>query len=175
MDSDIVVSLVGLAGVAVGAILGIAATHLKLGKEHKLAYDRDLRDKRLPHYQGLYHALAILPRESKPGEEPSRSDLAQMRETLHEWYFGEEAGGLFLTTDARKTYFDLQDRLKVLGEPTGGGESQTLSPSDREALYLLASGLRHQMIADLGTAMPPLLTWDRPGETPKPPKRALRG
>jgi hypothetical protein len=77
-------SWVGLVGILVGAAAGSLGTFITTQKrmrlEHRLSYDRDLRDTRLPHYQRLYHASGCIPREWRSGQEPPRQALLEMRE-----------------------------------------------------------------------------------------------
>jgi hypothetical protein len=94
-------ALIGIAGVVLGALAGTIATYLttrsKMRWELVYAYDRELRDKRLPHYQKLFHLSGAVPREWRPGTVPSRAELWQIRQQFHDWYFGTDAGGMFLT------------------------------------------------------------------------------
>jgi hypothetical protein len=99
--------LIGLFGALLGTLIGAIATYLttrsnmRLTLEH--SYDQTLRDKRLERYQALFHASKCLPRYWLPTENPTRKDLQQFRQDFHDWYFGEEAGGMFLTRQ-QKTY-----------------------------------------------------------------------
>lgn len=140
------------------------------------AYDRELRDKRLPHYQKLFHLSGAVPREWRPGTVPSRAELGQIREQFHDWYFGTDAGGMFLTEAARDRYFALQNGLQTAAAgpgPSGdGGGGEPLAAAEQTTLYQLASALRHQLSADVGTAQSPRLDWAQPGPTLAPPSRA---
>jgi len=168
---------IGLLGALLGALAGAVATYLttrsamQLELEH--AYDRTLRDKRLERYQHLFHASKCLPRYWLPTEVPTRSDLRRIRDRFHDWYFGEEAGGMFLTPAAKNIYMRL---LNLLAETMEGGEGgsdavtdSALSAAESQALRDLASELRHQLAEDVGAANPPRLRWTRLGPTPPPP------
>src|SRR5512133_3964341 len=100
----------------VGLIVGGAATFLttraQLRIEAEHAYDRALRDLRLSHYQELFHLTETLPREWGTPGAPDRVDLVATRERFHGWFFGEEAGGMFLSQGAREVYFELQNELQ---------------------------------------------------------------
>jgi hypothetical protein len=157
--------LAGLLGAVVGAVAGGLVTYvttrsrLRIELEH--AYDQALRDKRLAHYQRLFHLSRCLPREWRQGEEPTRRDLLEFREDFHNWYFGDEAGGMFLTQAAKDLYMDLMNALEEAGSGGPGiGDADdrrvsVLSLEESNAARDLASRLRHQMARDVGTAQAP--------------------
>jgi hypothetical protein len=100
-------------------------------------------------------------------EEPTRNDLRQYMRNFHDWYFGEDAGGMFLTVEAKDIYMRL---LNLLAETAysdeGGPDSEAdgpLSATESQTLRELASELRHQLAEDVGAANPPRLRWTRPG------------
>ena len=161
---------VAIAGVVLGAIAGAVptffATRSNLRLEFTHAYDRVLRDARLTHYQRLFHLSECVPREWRPAD-PSRAELLEFRERFHDWYFGEEAGGLFLTERARQAYFRLQNQLQQEGTRDGG--STPLADAESAHLRELASELRHQLAEDVGTAQPPHEPWSKPDPTLAPP------
>jgi hypothetical protein len=163
---------IGLISVAVGAVLGTATTLLttrsRVDLEQRAAFDRELRSLRLPHYQALHAVSAALPRERAPGTEPTRADLLLLRETFHDWYFGPQAGGMFLTEAGRRAYFALANELQVAGrDGPEGAERATAGELGR--LLDLAHRLRQQLRQDLGTAEPPKVAWTARGATPAPP------
>jgi hypothetical protein len=168
---------VGLAGVVLGALIGALTTYLttrstmRIELEH--SYDRALRDRRLERYQRLFHISRCLPRYWLPGEAPTRQDLHRFRQDLHDWYFSEEAGGMFLTAPAKEAYMRL---LNILAEAmredqddVQRSERSPLSADESRALRELASELRHQLAEDVGAANPPRLRWTRLGRTTAPP------
>lgn len=137
------------------------------------SYDRGLRDKRMECYQGLFRVTECLPRYWLPAETPTRHDLYRFRKSFHDWYFGEEAGGMFLTPSAKDAYIRLVNALaemmdKADGEPERS-ELPLLSPIESQILRELASELRHQLAEDVGSANPPRLRWTRLGRTSPPP------
>ena len=164
---------VGVTGIIVGALAGAIGTFFTTKSTMRLefenAYDRSLRDIRLDHYQRLFHISECVPREWRAGE-PTRHDLLGFREEFHSWYFGENAGGLFLTSSARDYYFQLQNELQAqASRQHGEGELDRISPEASKVLRKFASDLRHQLAADLGTAEPPRVRWTRLGPTLAPP------
>jgi hypothetical protein len=143
--------------------------------ELEYAYDRTLREQRLEHYQKLFYVSRRLPRHWAPhlADQLTRQDAARLREEFHDWYFGEPAGGMFLTSAAKHRYMTLANALT---EASGDQDEQadvgteSLVPSeDHKRLRELASDLRHQLAEDVGAAHPPRLRWYRPERTVRPP------
>ena len=106
-------------------------------------------------------------------EEPRRKDLHQYLQDFHDWYFGEDAGGMFLTPAAKEISMRL---LNLLAEAAfagadgpNGAADHRLSAAESRALRQLASELRHQLAEDTGASNPPQLRWTRPGPQPPPP------
>ncbi len=102
---------------ALGLLAGGAATYFttraQLRAEAEHAYDRSRsRDLRLPHYQRLFHLTRVMPREWLPSTIPCKVNVISIRESLRDWYFSEESGGMFLSQPARDQYFRLYDELE---------------------------------------------------------------
>lgn len=169
--------IVGLLAAVLGAAAGGITTYLTTRKTMWLTlehtYDKALREIRLPHYQQLFSISECIPREWRPTEEPTREDLRRFRQTFHNWYFGDEAGGMFLPEATRRLYFHLQNALEQAAvgtvDPAGSALESTLSADEKAVLYSRASALRHQLTWDLGAAEPPKLPWARVGPTLPPP------
>lgn len=157
---------------AFGLLAGGAATYfttraqLRLEAEH--IYDRSLRKLRLPHYQRLFHLTRVMPREWLPLTIPCKVDVISIRESLRDWYFGEESRGMFLSQPARDRYFRLYDELEsaIAGL---NDDAESLSREGAAELRQLASALRHQLAADLGVAERPRTKWIMPAKTQPPP------
>jgi hypothetical protein len=171
-------AIIGFSGAILGVLLGAIATYLttrsnmRLTLEH--AYDQALQGKRLERYQELFHISRCLPRYWPPGhEEPARRDLQQYMDSFHDRYFGEGAGGMFLTSAAKDIYMHLLNLLAELAftdrdEPEGPA-GRPLSAAESQALRGLAGDLRRQLAEDTGAANPPHLRWIRPGPQAPPP------
>lgn len=164
---------IGLLGVVLGGLVGAISAYVTtrsnmlLQLEH--AYDMTLRDRRLERYQKLFHISQCLPRYWVDGTAPSRSDLVNYREAFSGWYFGEEAGGMYLTPTSKSLYLAMQSAL-LYGAQPGPGEAAD-SPISHEVLESIrrcASDLRHQLAEDVGVAQPPRLRWVRVGRTEPP-------
>ncbi|GGL20035.1 hypothetical protein [Mangrovihabitans endophyticus] len=170
-------ALIGLAGVIVGALLSAITTYFTMRSTKRIelehAYDRALRDKRLESYQRLFHVSKCLPRYWRAEETPTRQDLRRYRRDFHDWYFGEDAGGLFLSDAAKGAYLRLLNSLAEVAltnrDVPEGSQEPPLSAEESRVLRALASELRHQLAADIGTANPPRLQWTRPSQTISPP------
>lgn len=156
--------LSGALGGLLGGIVTFLATRTKARLELLQAHDLALQAERLARYQRLFHLSGRLARYWRPGQEAGREDLISLSETLHDWYFGEEAGGLFLTQAAKTQYLLLQNALT---DVASAGASQ-LSEQESKALRDLASGLRHQLVEDIGAANPPRIRSLRLRATPPP-------
>ena len=122
---------------------------------------------RIPHYQQLFHLTKSMPREFP--EIPWRSDLLDFRQQFHDWYFSEQAGGMFLSQAARDDYFTLQNELQsVAGRMSA--DSELVGPDDSASLRTKASALRHQLTTDLGAAER-RAKWIIPRSIAPPPQR----
>jgi hypothetical protein len=158
-----------LAGILAGGVVTYATSRSQLRTEAEHAYDRALRDLRLPHYQELFHLTRSIPREFR--ETPQRSDLLDFREQFHNWYFSEQAGGMYLSQAARDAYFALQNELQsVAGRMSA--DSELVCQHDSATLRKKASALRHQLTTDLGTAERPRFSRVIPQSIPPPPQRS---
>ncbi|MFD1535677.1 hypothetical protein [Nonomuraea guangzhouensis] len=167
---------IGFFGATLGALVGAIATYLtarsnmRLTLEH--SYDQTLQEKRLERYQALFHVSKCLPRYWPPMEqEPKRKDLQQYMRDFHDWYFGEEAGGMFLTATAKDIYMRLLNLLAEAAFKGGDGPDgdSPLTAAESEALREVAGELRRQLAEDVGAAHPPRLRWTRPGPQASPP------
>jgi hypothetical protein len=157
-----------LAGILAGGIVTYATSRSQLRIEAEHAYDRALRDLRLPYYQELFHLTRNIPREFLEFlEKPRRSDLLEIREQFHNWYFSEQAGGMFLSQAAREAYFFLQNELQSIARRMST-DSELVGEYDSAILRKKASELRHQLTTDLGTAERPRIGWIVPRSIPPP-------
>jgi hypothetical protein len=167
--------VIGLVGVVLGGLIGAVTSYLTtrssllLQLEH--SYDVALRDRRLERYQALFHLSERIPRRWRPGAEPSRADLLGFWAMFHDWYFGEGAGGMFLTPEAKARYLRLQNALieAAREDANGTADSAPLTDPESHLLRHLASELRHQLAEDVGAAHPPRLRWTRVGRTVEAP------
>ncbi|GIF17618.1 hypothetical protein BJ973_009417 [Actinoplanes tereljensis] len=172
---------VALIAALVGAMAGTLSTYLtlrpKLTLELEYAYDRTLRDKRIDAYQRLFYVTRHFPRFYLEDERPTGSDLRQCRQELHDWYFNRDAGGMFLTAAAKRSFLELQNHIAGLafvdGRPRDDGGDQ-ISPEEGDQLIALGRRLRHQLVADIGSANTARISGTRPGPPLDPPRSILR-
>jgi hypothetical protein len=155
-------------GLLAGGVATYFTTRAQLRLEAEHAYDRSLRDLRLPHYQRLFHLTRVMPREWLPSTIPCKMDVISIRESLRDWYFGEESGGMFLSQPARDQYFRLYDELETAVAGLDD-DSEILSSEGAAELRQRASALRHQLAADLGVAERPRTKWIMPARVQAPP------
>lgn len=165
--------VIGLLGAIVGGLLAGVVTYMttrsRLRIELMYAHDQRLHDQRVARYQQLFHISRYLPRQWYLTEEPTRKDVLGIREEFHNWYFGEEAGGMFLTSDAKIKYMELQNALQEVAEGQPSSPDSPLTTTESQRLRDLGSALRHQLTQDVGAADPPRLRWRALGPTLPPP------
>jgi len=164
---ELLVGLLGaLVGTAVGGLSVFLTNRAQMRRELSYAYDRELRAHRIEAYMSLYRRTDKLPRYWRTN--PKRMELSDFSEAFEGWYFGE-AGGLFLSDQARDAYLSmLAVMATVAGE--GPGEDQ-LSNEDTERLWRAGQALRRRLAADIGAAEDPQLAGRLPAVSPAPTVR----
>jgi hypothetical protein len=138
----------GLFGLISGALLAYLGAVLKFRKDLEAAYDKDLREKRIEVYKELWSQLQLLARFDQP-EPLTPRNLEKLSVAMRVWYF--ETGGLYLSEEARVTYFDLKRSIKDLLDSNRYGNKEVLSDEDSEAMSKKASLLRARLTRDVGT------------------------
>ncbi|GIM90259.1 hypothetical protein [Paractinoplanes toevensis] len=172
---------VALVAALVGAMAGTLSTYLtlrpKLTLELEYAYDRTLRDQRIDAYQRLFYVTRHFPRFYLEDERPTGADLQKYRHELQDWYFNQDAGGMFLTAAAKRAFLELQNHIAGLvftdGRPRDDASEQ-ISPETGDELLALGRRLRHQLVADIGSANTARIPGTRPGAPLDPPGTILR-
>ena len=149
------VAVIGLVGSAAGAIwAAYVGTRRRVLAELEGRYDADLRGLRLAVYPKLWAALEPLAlyARSPPGR-PTRAEIKDLTRELRSWYFHD--GGLYLSSQARQAYFQLQDGLTVVTTSerwdADGTPSDELDADTYESLRRLGSWLRTTLTYDVGT------------------------
>jgi hypothetical protein len=90
---------------------------LRVPQDLQIAYDKDLRDRRIRHYGRLWSLM--LPLAKYPEPDPLSYERAkELSLSLRRWYFSH--GGLFLTQNTRDKYFNVQDGLKIVAQKREG-------------------------------------------------------
>jgi hypothetical protein len=151
---------IGLLGVILGTLVGAVATYLTTRANTLLqiqhSHDQTLIEKRLERYQELFHISKCLPSYWLPGEEPHGNDLRQLRQDLTDWYFGESAGGMFLSLAAKQRFMSLLYAIvDIAYVKSQEWENFSLTLEQSQSLRQLASKLRHQLAEDVGASNPP--------------------
>ncbi len=143
--------LVGFLGALVGAAAGglsvFLTTRAQMQRELAYTYDRELRARRMEAYVSLYKRTDKLPRYWPIN--PERRELRDFSEAFHEWYFSE-AGGLFLSDDAKESYFSAMGVMATVARE--GSEQDQLSDGDIDRLWRAGETLRGRLAADIGAA-----------------------
>jgi hypothetical protein len=169
---QVVIALVGaILGGLLGGVITYATTRSRLRLELMHAHDQVLQEQRLARYQQLFHISRRIPRQWRSAKEPTREELNEICTELHDWYFSEEAGGMFLTPTAQTRYMELQNALQETADASSSSPDSPLSPAESQRLRDLARELRHQLAQDVGAADPPRLKWGKPGPLLPPQPR----
>ncbi|MGI5405015.1 hypothetical protein ACQEVG_37325 [Streptomyces sp. CA-135486] len=94
------------------------------------------------------------------------------RNTFRDWYFGADAGGMFLTSASKVCYLNLQNALIDVHclDATGTAAAEPLEEAESRLLRHLASELGHQLAEDVGASHPPRLRWSRADRTVEGPE-----
>ncbi|HKQ00030.1 MAG TPA: hypothetical protein VJ735_06840 [Actinomycetes bacterium] len=164
---ELLVGLLGaLLGTAAGGLSVFLTSRAQMRRELEYAYDRELRARRIEAYMSFYKRTDKLPRYWRTN--PRRMELSDSSQAFDGWYFGE-AGGLFLSDEARRAYLEMLGVMAtVAGE--GGGQDQ-LPDEDIERLWRAGQALRRKLAADIGAAEDPRLAGRLPAMSPPPAVR----
>jgi hypothetical protein len=158
-------------GLLIGGVITYMTSRAQLRIQAEHNYDVALRDLRLPHYQELFHLTGTIPREWWPSSALTRREVLALRERFHDWYFGEGAGGLFLSQAARTAYSALQNELQEVARNLAGDEDH-MSIDDIRKVRERGSLLRHRLSSDLGAAEEARRSWTLPS-SPTHPKSLM--
>jgi len=152
-----------ITGTATGGLSVFLTSRAQMRRELVYTYDQNLRARRVDAYQGSYKLTSKMPRQW-PGEAPVRREMHEWAHQFDDWYFGE-AGGMFLTNDARDAYTNaLETMSAVLDE---GPDDATLTAEEVRRLWKAGQNLRRVLAADIGAANRPHM----PGPLPDPTAR----
>jgi hypothetical protein len=164
---ELLVGLLGaLVGTAAGGLSVFLTSRAQMRRELEYAYDRELRARRIEAYMSLYKRTDKLPRYWRTN--PKRMELSNFSEAFDPWYFGE-AGGLFLSDEARRAYHSMLEIMATVADE-GSGEDQ-LSDEDIQRLWRAGQALRRRLAADIGAADDPRLVGRLPEISPAPTVR----
>lgn len=106
--------------------------------------DIHLREQRIKVYAAIWQATSILPRWPR-ATDVTYPDILRFSETLRSWFFAEQ-GGMWLSTDARAVYGDLQETIwQILPQRAEG----VITTEDYDAILAKCSALRKELTNDL--------------------------
>ncbi len=154
-------------GLLAGGVITYMTSRAQLRIQAEHNYDLALRDLRLSHYQELFHLTGTIPREWWPSSALTKRDVLALRERFHDWYFGEEAGGMFLSQDARTAYSALQVELQEAARNLASDED-LMGIDDIRRIRERGSILRHRLSSDLGAAEQARQSWTLPSSPSHP-------
>jgi len=107
--------------------------------------DVHLREQRTRVYATIWKETGIVPRWPR-ATNVTYGDILHFSEKLRAWYFGEQ-GGMWLSTEARKAYGNLQEtNTQVIA---GKAVDDRLVDDDYEAILAKCSALRTELTNDL--------------------------
>ncbi len=106
----LVVALAGLFGTVLAALVSYRQGVLKVTQDLQIEYDKDLRNRRINHYNELWKILFPLGKYPEP-RRLSHEQLESLGQAIEQWYF--TGGGLFLSERTREHFSDLQDGLRI--------------------------------------------------------------
>lgn len=89
---------------------------------------------------------------------PTREQSRPYSRQFHDWYFGEDAGGMFLSPAAKELYIRLLSKIAEVAyrvKPVGEAAEQPYTDAESQQLRSRASELWHQLAEDVGTVNPP--------------------
>jgi hypothetical protein len=149
MGKDILVAIVtGLLGIISGALVAYVSAVLKFRKDLEAEYDKDLRNQRINVYKDLWRRLDLVARYDRP-KPLNASTLQELTVSMRQWYF--EIGGLYLSEESRKTYFDFKKTIEKLLKSSKYEAGELLNPQDTTIVLDQASLLRARLTKDVGT------------------------
>ena len=169
LANPLIPSLIGVAGVIAGVILGAifklnSDTKIELLKQehnreiklvektHKLEseYDLDLRTRRIESYKKLWGLMFVLRQQNKP-ELVIIDDLIDLKRKFTEWYY-LEGGGVFLTEIDQKLFINFVNEIECLITRSA---ALIINEDELKNLRKLASKFRSNLLQSIGTREEP--------------------
>ena len=155
MNAGLQSLLAGLVSGLITAVITYYATLSKARLDLAILYDKELRESRLEAYRELWKRLKPLARYS-PEAPVTCQVLRETSESMRDWYF--EIGGIFLSRESRKPYFDLKDKMQEIIEGTKAEDEEVAVVGDPlKALHDLGTALRESLSDDIGSRQMPFL------------------
>ena len=142
--------LTGLISAALAAVVTYFATRSKIRLDLMVEYDKEIRQKRLVLYQNLWKMLKPLARFTAE-EKLTYPKIKETSENMRDWYF-DKAGGLYLSKESRKPYFDLKEYLQdIIDDENLKDKKAELSKSQLNKILDYGKRLRDSLSDDIET------------------------
>ena len=137
----------------ISALIGAGISALVITANNFFSFrsriDENLREKRLEVYKILWKETSVLPKWPR-NPDVTYKNLNELSKRFRDWYFNE--GGIYLSTQARKAYEVVQDRISAavdkhqheLNTPITYGKN-----GDYESIRDACSKLRTELTRDL--------------------------
>lgn len=136
----------------------------KAAVETSAQIDVHLREQRIKVYATIWKETGILPRWPRDTN-VTYADILQFSKKLRAWYFNEQ-GGMWLSTEARKAYGNVQEmNTQVIAK----GSEGAIQPDEYDEIQAKCSALRTELTDDLvSRRQAPERIWNYGGLDPHP-------
>jgi len=142
--------LTGLISAALTAVVTYFVTRSKIRLDLTVEYDKEIRQKRLALYQSLWRMLKPFARFTAE-EKLTYSKIKETSEKMRDWYF-EKAGGIYLSKESRKPYFDLKEYLQdIIDDENLKDQKAELSKAQLNKILDYGKKLRDSLADDIDT------------------------
>jgi hypothetical protein len=153
MSNDISVAIItGVFGLIAGSIITYLGAIVGYRKELEIEYDKELRRARVEVYSGLWQELSALARYDSP-KPKTTTTLIRLSKEMREWYF--VTGGIFLSEESRKPYFELKKALEEQTKQETQDKESQIPEEQWQDMVDIASLLRSSLAKDIGARRKP--------------------
>jgi hypothetical protein len=144
---EILISVITVIAGLISAILTYFLGVLKIKRELIVKFDQRVLEERLMAYKELWKLFLPLAKYN-PSQSPTYGILKNISILMTKWYY--ETGGLYLTYESRKEYFDVQDKIQELLKKSSA-DSENLDEESKSAIFKKVSLLRTKLSGDIGS------------------------
>ena len=144
---EILVTVITVGAGLISAILTYFLGVLKTKRELIVKFDQRVLEERLTAYKELWKLFLPLAKYN-PAQSPTYDILRNISISMTNWYY--ETGGLYLTYESRKEYFDVQECIQELLKNVKN-ETDILDVASKSAIFKKVSLLRTKLSGDLGS------------------------
>ena len=144
---DYIIAAMSVLSIVVTALFALLTNRQKFREDLQAKYDATIHEQRTEFYLPLWKKLEVLARFAPPEAVTTRT-LDELSKSLREWFFN--TGGLYLSDESRRAYFDLQ--YVITGHVRKHGISdKELGRTSLEQILKRASDLRDYLSRDIGS------------------------